>query len=43
MHSRSANDMNRNITTTKVSQDDTEKKGFIVQREKLFDQQCAGW
>lgn len=25
MHSRSANDMNRNITTTKVSQDDTEK------------------
>lgn len=25
-HSRSANDMNRNITTTMVIQDDTEKK-----------------
>lgn len=40
-HRSSANDMNRNITTTKVTQDDTEKKGFIIERDKLFLQHCA--
>lgn len=33
MHSRSANDMNRNITTTKVSQDDTEKKVLLFKEK----------
>lgn len=33
MHSRSANDMNRNKTTTKVSQDDTEKKVLLFKEK----------
>lgn len=40
-HRSSANDMNRNITTTKVTQDDTEEKGFVTERDKLSLQHCA--